>query len=74
LFYACVLPATAARRVTRKRYGSNARKGDGIDAPATALATSRNERLAAVDPEAASEVLRLHSERRGDLVAESSAA
>ena len=34
------------------------------------LAASRNERLAAVDPEAASEVLRLLSERREDLVAE----
>src|SRR5215213_9623210 len=36
----------------------NARKNDGLDALATALAASRNERLAAVDPEAASEVLR----------------
>jgi transposase len=48
----------------------NARKNDGIDALATALAASRNERLARVDPEAASEVLRLLSERREDLVAE----
>jgi len=49
----------------------NARKNDKLDALATALATSsRNERLAAVDPEAASEVLRLLSERREDLVAE----
>jgi transposase len=48
----------------------NARKNDGVDALATALAASRNERLAAVDPEAASEVLRLLSERREDLVAE----
>jgi transposase len=48
----------------------NARKNDGLDAIATALAASRNERLAAVDPEAASEVLRLLSERREDLVAE----
>jgi transposase len=48
----------------------NARKNDGIDALATALAASRNERLAAVDFEAASEVLRLLSERREDLVAE----
>jgi hypothetical protein len=46
------------------------RKNDGIDALATALAASRNGRLAAVDPEAASEVLRLLSERREDLVAE----
>src|SRR5215217_4921797 len=48
----------------------HARKNDGVDALATALAASRNERLAAVDPEAASEVLRLLSERREDLVAE----
>jgi transposase len=48
----------------------NARKNDGVDALATALAASRNERLAAVDPEATSEVLRLLSERREDLVAE----
>ncbi|MDQ5819712.1 MAG: IS110 family transposase [Actinomycetota bacterium] len=48
----------------------NARKNDGVDALATALAASRNERLATVDPEAGSEVLRLLSERREDLVAE----
>ena len=48
----------------------NARKNDGVDALATALAASRNERLASVAPEAASEVLRLLSERREDLVAE----
>jgi transposase len=48
----------------------NARKNDGVDALAIALAASRNERLTAVDPEAASEVLRLLSERREDLVAE----
>ncbi|MGI8910130.1 MAG: IS110 family transposase, partial [Rubrobacteraceae bacterium] len=48
----------------------NSRKNDGLDALATALAASRNKRLATVDPEAASEVLRLLSERREDLVAE----
>jgi transposase len=48
----------------------NARKNDGVDALTTALATSRNERLAAVDPEADSEVLRLLSERREDLLTE----
>jgi transposase len=48
----------------------NARKTDGLDALATALAAWRNERLAEVDPEAESEVLRLLSERREDLVAE----
>ena len=48
----------------------NARKNDGVDALATALAASRNERLAHVEPEAEKEVLRLLSERREDLVAE----
>ena len=48
----------------------NSRKNDGLDALATALAAWHNERLAVVDPEAGSEVLRLLSERRGDLVAE----
>jgi transposase len=48
----------------------NARKNDGLDPLATALAASRNGRLAAVDPEIGSEVLRLLSERREDLVAE----
>ena len=42
----------------------NARKNDGLDALANALAASRNERLAPVDPEGSSEVLRLLSERR----------
>jgi len=48
----------------------NARKNDGVDALARALAASRNRWLTAVDPEAASEALRLLSERREDLVAE----
>ena len=48
----------------------NARKNDGLDALATALAAWRNERLPTVDPEARAEVLRLLSERREDLVAE----
>jgi transposase len=48
----------------------NARKNDGLDLLATALAASRNERLAAVDPEVGSEALRLLSERHEDLVAE----
>jgi hypothetical protein len=38
-------------------FAGNARKNDRLDALATALAASRNERLATVDPEAASEVL-----------------
>jgi transposase len=42
----------------------NARKNEELDALATALAASRTDRLAAVDPEADSEVLRLLSERR----------
>ncbi len=63
-----VPPKLSAR--VRVLWSGNARKNDGLDAFATALAASRNERLAAVDPEAGSEVLRLLSERREDLVAE----
>jgi transposase len=63
-----VPPKLSAR--VRVLSSGNARKNDGLDALATALAASRNGRLAAVDPEASSEVLRLLSERREDLVAE----
>jgi transposase len=63
-----VPPKLSAR--VRVLWSGNARKNDELDALATALAASRNERLAAVDFEAASEVLRLLSERREDLVAE----
>jgi transposase len=63
-----VPPKLSAR--VRVLSSGNSRKNDGLDALATALAASRNERLAQVDPEAASEVLRLLSERREDLVAE----
>jgi len=63
-----VPPKLSAR--VRVLSSGNARKNDGLDALATALAASRNERLAAVDPQAASEVLRLLSERREDLVTE----
>jgi transposase len=63
------VPPKLSARVRALSTG-NARKNDGLDALATALAASRNERLAAVDPEAASEVLRLLSERREDLVDE----
>ena len=63
------VPPKLSARVRMLSTGS-ARKNDGLDALATALAASCNERLAAVDPEAASEVLRLLSERREDLVAE----
>jgi transposase len=63
-----VPPKLSAR--VRVLSSGNARKNDELDALATALAASRNERLATVDPEAASEVLRLLSERREDLVAE----
>jgi transposase len=63
-----VPPKLSAR--VRVLSSGNARKNDGLDALATALAASRNDRLAAVDPEDSSEVLRLLSERRGDLVAE----
>src|SRR3712207_2415211 len=57
-----VPPKLSAR--VRLLSSGNARKNDELDALATALAASRNERLAAIDPEAASEVLRLLSERR----------
>jgi transposase len=63
-----VPPKLSAR--VRVLSSGNARKNDGLDALATALAASRNERLAQVDPEAASETVRLLSERREDLVAE----
>jgi transposase len=63
-----VPPKLSAR--VRVLSSGNARKNDGVDALATALAASRNGRLAAVDPEATSEALRLLSERREDLVAE----
>ena len=65
-----VPPKLSARVRVLSSFAGNARKNDGLDALATALAASRNERLAAVDPEAASEALRLLSERREDLVAE----
>ena len=57
-----VPPKLSAR--VRVLSSGNARKNDGLDALATALAASRNDRLAAVDPEDSSEVLRLLSERR----------
>jgi transposase len=56
------------RRVGGGRATQAFRAGAGALAPA--LAAWRNERLAVVDPEAGSEVLRLLSERREDLVAE----
>ena len=63
-----VPPKLSAR--VRVLSSGNARKNDGLDAFATALAAWRNERLPTVDPEAGAEVLRLLSERREDLVAE----
>jgi transposase len=63
-----VPPKLSAR--VRMLLSGNARKNDGVDALATALAASRNGRLAAVDPEDSSEAMRLLSERREDLVAE----
>src|SRR5688572_13285051 len=65
-----VPPKLSARVRVLSSFAGNARKNDGLDALATALAASRNERLAPVDPESASEALRLLSERREDLVAE----
>ena len=69
-FVVDVPPKLSARVWVLSSFAGNARKNDGLDALPTALAASRNECLAAVDPEAASEVLRLLSERREDLVAE----
>jgi transposase len=63
------VPPKLSTRV-RVLSSGNARKNDGLDALATALAAWRNELLPTVDPEAESEVLRLLSERREDLVAE----
>jgi transposase len=65
-----VPPKLSARVRVLSSFAGNARKNDGLDALATALAASRNARLASVDPEADFEVLRLLSERREDLVAE----
>jgi transposase len=65
-----VPPKLSARVKVLSSFAGNARKNDGLDALATALSASRNERLAPVDPETDSEVLRLLSERREDLVAE----
>src|SRR4030095_12810082 len=65
-----VPPKLSARVRVLSSFAGNSRKNDGVDALATALAASRNERLAAVEHEAASETLRLLSERREDLVAE----
>jgi len=65
-----VPPKLSARVRVLSSFAGSARKNDGLDALATALAASSNERLAAMDLEADSEVLRLLSERREDLVAE----
>ena len=65
-----VPPKLSARVRVLSSFAGNTRKNDGLDALATALAALRNERLAPVDPEAASETVRLLSERREDLVAE----
>ena len=65
-----VPPKLSARVRVLWSFAGNARKNDGVDALAIALAASRNKRLAAVDPEVGSEALRLLSERREDLVAQ----
>jgi hypothetical protein len=57
-----VPPKLSAR--VRLLSSGDARKNDELDALATALAASRNERLARVDPESASEAMRLLSQRR----------
>jgi transposase len=69
-FVVDVPPKLSARVRVLSSFAGNARKNDELDALATALAASRNDRLAAVEHEASSEVLRLLSERREDLVAE----
>ena len=51
-----VPPKLSARVRVLSSFAGNARKNDGLDALATAPAASGNERLAQVDPEAASEV------------------
>jgi hypothetical protein len=56
-------PKLSARVRALSSFAGNARNNDGLDALATALTASRNEQLAAVDPEAGSEALRLLSER-----------
>jgi transposase len=53
-----VPPKFSARVRVLSSFAGNARKNDGLDALATALAASRNERLAAVNHEVGSEVLR----------------
>jgi transposase len=65
-----VPPKLSPRVRVLSSFAGNARNNDGVDALATALAASRNERLASVDPESGSEVLSLLSERREELVAE----
>jgi hypothetical protein len=47
-----VAPKLSARVRVLSSFAGNVRKNDGVDALATALAASRNERLAAVDPKA----------------------
>ena len=59
-----VPPKLSARVRVLSSFAGNSRKNDGLDALATALAASRNERLTALDPEVGSEALRLLSERR----------
>ena len=64
------VPPKLSARVRVLSNGNARKKNDGLDALATALAALRNGRLAVVNPEATSELLRLLSERREDLVAE----
>jgi hypothetical protein len=60
-----VPPKLSARVRVLSSFAGNSRKNEGLDALATALAASRNERLAQVDPEGSSEVNKhLLSERR----------
>src|SRR5918911_3552720 len=52
-----VPPKLSARVRVLSSFAGNARKNDELDALATALAASRNEHLATVDPESASEAI-----------------
>lgn len=63
------VPAKLSARVRVLSIG-HGRKNDELDATFTALAAWRNERLARVRPDEGTDVLRLLTERREDLVSE----
>jgi transposase len=69
-----VPPKLSAKVRVLSSFAGNARKNDSLDATFPALAALRNDRLASVQPEDGpeghTEILRLLTERREDLVAE----